>query len=615
MDKKILFVFGLILCLLSPFADAQSNNQYAYSIDLTNVVEDRIKVTLKTPKMNGSKVTFQMPSIVPGTYSKLDYGRFVTDFAAFDLNNAQLPVLRKGDNQFEISQANKLDRVEYWVNDSWDDSNTKQFVFQPAGTNIEDGKNFAINHHAFFGYFHNYKNLPIELRFKKNADLYGATPLKRKTISATEDVFTAPNYVFLVDNPLMYSKPDTVSYMVANTRVHVAIYSPSGTIKATQIMDYLQPITQALGTFFGTMPVSHYHFLMYFAGPDTELPEVEEGLSGWGALEHSYSSFYFLPEIAYEDAIKNLVRDVCAHEFLHILTPLNIHSHEIEDFNFEKPDMSMHLWMYEGITEYFAHLSQVQAGVISQDDFKRVIREKIIGASKFAPLSFTKMSKKIVEPEYEKHYLNVYQKGALIGMGLDLELIRLSKGKYGLRNLMLDLTKKYGANKPFDDKQLIKEIIKMTYPEIGKFFKQYVVGKNEIDYEQYLRTVGWQYAKSESVNRYSFGEFGIGFDPETKRLFFAEVKENRFNIQENDFLFRINGQELTMENVQLLLGDELMNKQNDTPVTLTVERNGNTLDLVATPEMTAKNAPHVLRDTEKPNEQQLKYRQFWLEGK
>ena len=54
-------------------------------------------------------------------------------------------------------------------------------------------------------------------------------------------------------------------------------------------------------------------------------------------------------------------------------------------------------------------------------------------------------------------YGNVYEKGALIGLCLDIELRRLSKGAYGLVNLMEDLSKRYGNEEPFKDKAIIQE--------------------------------------------------------------------------------------------------------------------------------------------------------------
>ena len=37
-------------------------------------------------------------------------------------------------------------------------------IFQPAGTNIEEHKNYIINSSGYFGYFENMKETPIVLK-------------------------------------------------------------------------------------------------------------------------------------------------------------------------------------------------------------------------------------------------------------------------------------------------------------------------------------------------------------------------------------------------------------------------------------------------------------------
>ncbi len=85
-------------------------------------------------------------------------------------------------------------------------------------------------------------------------------------------------------------------------------------------------------------------------------------------LEHSYSSLYYMPEMPIEEMNQQL-RDFAAHEFFHIVTPLTIHSKEIQDFDFNNPKMSQHLWMYEGMTEYFAGSVQVKYDLISPEQY------------------------------------------------------------------------------------------------------------------------------------------------------------------------------------------------------------------------------------------------------
>ncbi|NDC83463.1 hypothetical protein EB093_07390, partial [bacterium] len=98
---------------------------------------------------------------------------------------------------------------------------------------------------------------------------------------------------------------------------------------------------------------------------------------GFGALEHGNSSVYFLPDLG-EEMLVESVKDVAIHEFMHIITPLNLHSECIGNFNYENPKMSRHLWLYEGVTEYFAGLIQVRSGIISRSNYvNSLLRQKM----------------------------------------------------------------------------------------------------------------------------------------------------------------------------------------------------------------------------------------------
>ena len=156
------------------------------------------------------------------------------------------------------------------------------------------------------------------------------------------------------------------------------------------------------------------------------------------------------------------MQDICAHEFLHILTPLNIHSEEIENFDFRHPKMSQHLWMYEGITEYFSWLVMMQDSIVTVEDFQEEMARKITRSAAHGWFSYTEMSKNVLDKKNQDLYMDVYSGGALLGWMLDLELLKLSNGEYSLRDLMMELAAKYGPSKPFKDDELFDEIEAMT---------------------------------------------------------------------------------------------------------------------------------------------------------
>ncbi|MFD2514072.1 peptidase M61 [Pontibacter locisalis] len=571
-----------ILLLFSSLVLAQES--YNITLDLKNVTDDKVKVVINTPDVKENKITYIIPSVIPGSYAQKDYGRFISKFRAYDAKGRKLKTSQQGKNLFEISKAHKLARIEYLVDDTWDVNKDDNYIFQPGGTNIDANKNFMINHFGFYGYLDGYKMLPYTIQVEKPAHLYAATSLPVSRLTPERDEIKADDFVKLADAPVMYSRPDTASFRTGNTTVSVAVHSETGMVKADSIREMIKPLATALNSFFGGMPVNNYQFIMYF--PQLGQSKVTK-FGGFGALEHSYSSVYFLPEQTGED-LRSMVLDVASHEFLHILTPLNIHSEEIEYFDFKDPKLSKHLWLYEGVTEYFSQLVQLHEGLKSYETFQEEMMEKMRETSKYKNVSFTEMSRRIIEPEYQEMYGNVYQKGALIGFMLDIRLKELSNGQMGLRELMLDLSKKYGPNKPFKDEELIDVIVENTYPEIRQFFDAYVIGNTPLPYQEYYNKIGWNFTDKKQGIKHTFGEFRLGYEKQRKFFWIAEPMNNGFDLKRYDVLYAVNGEVLTEENIYQLLKPLLevktpdsveiayirqnqMYKKNFTPKELSVE--------------------------------------------
>jgi len=537
---------------------SKKTSSYQYTVDLTRVANDRVYVELTPPAITAPEITFFLPKIVPGTYAIADYGRYVTDITAADKKGNKLTIEKIDDNSWKIKNATKLSKISYWVDDSWDTNMTGPEIFWPAGTNIEEGKNFVLNTSGFFGYFEGLKEIPFQFNVVRSKDLYGTTGLIPAQTGASPntvkleksadnknkvvDIYKAVDYDQLVDSPLMYSKPDTAVIKVANAEVLIGSYSPTGKVTAKQIAESIREVLMAQKEYLGgKLPVDKYAFIFYF----TDKPVLS-----YGALEHSYSSLYYMPEMTIEQMNQQL-RDFAAHEFFHIVTPLTVHSEEIENFDFNDPKMSQHLWMYEGVTEYFAGNVQVKYNLITPEQYLQVLQEKMTTADQFKnDVPFTDISKFTLD-KYHDQYYNVYQKGALIGLCLDIKLRKLSGGKYGLRNLLLDLSNKYGKNKAFKDDELFEQITKMTYPEIGEFFNKYVKGTEKLPLEEVLNTAGILYKEEEKYQDFSLGigNENIGVVPvdEKPKLQIASTSNmnamgQSLGFQQGDILIKINGE-------------------------------------------------------------------------
>src|SRR6185503_3365759 len=294
MNLKSKLTFLLANCLF--IAGIHAQDSYRYSVDLTKVNNDQLGVELITPTIATKEITFYFPKIVPGTYMNSNYGKYVHDLKAFDKSGDKITVKQAGDNSWEIKNADKLYRLTYSVEDTWD-SEIKNKVYTMCGTNFEAGKNFVINTPGLFGYFDGMKKLPFDLSFTKPSGFYAATGLKPVSTNNTADLFRVMNADELYDSPIMFSLPDTASVRVGNTDVLVAVYSPRKMTTAKFIAAHLERLLMATKNYLmGKLPVDKYAFIYYFNG---EQPP----LSSAGAWEHSYSSFYSITEQPQESAI------------------------------------------------------------------------------------------------------------------------------------------------------------------------------------------------------------------------------------------------------------------------------------------------------------------------
>ena len=339
-----------------------TKNDVEVTIDLINVKDDKVAVTILPPSFTTETTTFHIPKTVPGTYSEDDYGRFVENVKAYDSKGNPLKIAKIDENSYVISEAKKLAKVTYLVNDTFDIESGEGFgegddVFSPAGTNINANVNFLLNTHAFVGYFKGKEETPYKLTVTHPAHLLGVSAMTDADDSDTSDVFVMPKYASLVEMPIMYSKPDFTSFMVDDMEIIISVYSPTGKYTAKQITPHMETMMKAQKRFLGPFNATKkYAILLYLSDVETN------DAKGFGALEHPTSTTVVMPEAMDLEMLQEQLKDVVSHEFFHIVTPLTVHSNEIQNFDFNNPQMSEHLWMYERDTEYFANLFQINQG-------------------------------------------------------------------------------------------------------------------------------------------------------------------------------------------------------------------------------------------------------------
>lgn len=608
---KKLFLFVLTIAIA---ASSLAQHEVKLTTNLNQLYDGKLMITVYPPAVETDTLVYAMPKIVPGTYSVYNFGKMISEVAAYDKNGKILAIKPVDQNRWVIYGAAHLHRIVYYVAPTFTDPAGKD-VFEPAGTRFEEGLTFLLNSFAMAGYFEGYSDADYEFEIIRQPDFYGATALKSKQLNDTTDVFYAKGYFDFHDSPIMYSAPDTASFMIGETDIQIAVYSPGKALDAAFVKSELQPVMKGAARYLGgTLPVEKYVVLI-------SLMQGAGNSGGFGALEHFYSTVFVMPEFGKEFLARN-IRDVVAHEFFHIVTPLNIHSEHIHNYDFGNPVMSRHLWLYEGGTEYAAHHMQVVEGLLDRNEFLSVIRQKIVQADSFDDeLPFTELSLGALD-EHKGEYMNVYLKGTLINMCLDLLLCDLSEGEMNLPQLMAMLSERYGADKPFQDDKLFDVIAEMTYPEVREFFRRYVEGPEPLPMTELLAKAGVEFDRDVNISELTLGGFLPGVNKERNRMeVVAAFGLNEFGrelgIKKGDVLISINGIDLEPETFGESLELFRQKYQAGDKVTLIVERQNEkgqwkTLKLKASALAVERNIGLRLRYLPEPGNRELKIRKAWI---
>ncbi|MFY0600521.1 MAG: peptidase [Cyclobacteriaceae bacterium] len=454
-----------------------------YHIDLNDRANDRFKVIGYFEGLDESNKIYQFPAVVPGTYRVSDIGRFVESFQAFDDLGNPVSTQQVSTNQWEFSDPKSVARISYSIAETWDTPVDTLPIYLMGGTSLETD-HALINTFAVLGYPTGLKEREYYLELKYPEDWTVGTALEQ----SEKNLYWAQNYDYLVDSPLLLGRLSDASIQVDNTKIDIHTYSKTDLITSSMIQAELNIIMEDASAFLKVLPVDRYSFLFHFEDRSN------------GALEHSFSSVYVLRERALSENFLSLIKSISAHEFFHIVTPLNIRSSIIEDFNFAEPTPSAHLWLYEGVTEWASDIMQYRNGSI---DAEHLLDEL---ASKFTvyersdkTISLEDISLKSYTEEGGSQFFNIYNRGALVAYMLDIRLLELSNGTFGLRELILKLIDTYGAENAFDDATFFQAIEDLTYPEIAEFISKFIQGTDELPIDVYFNKIGIDHDKEDNV--------------------------------------------------------------------------------------------------------------------
>ncbi|MEO9965477.1 MAG: peptidase [Reichenbachiella sp.] len=500
----LLLVWSITACDDSPDPqfelpdDVDLAESFFVYIDLNDRSGDTFKVQMYVNELSEDNDVIQFAATVPGTYDISDVGRFVTNFQAFDEAGNTLVSESVSTNQFRILEPESAYKITYEVFETFDTPVSTNQIYAMAGTSIEHD-HVLLNTPMVIGYPTGLKerdyfvslSYPEEWTLGTALEVYG------------ENVFRATDFDHLADSPILLGEMTTSTIEVGGADINVHVYSEGQNITSTLVLNDVEQILLDAEAFLKTLPTDQYDFLYHFGDVNA------------GALEHSKSSVYVLRDGPYSANYGAAIKSISAHEFFHVVTPLNIHSEIIANFNFAVPTPSQHLWLYEGVTEWASDFMQYRNGSMSQTTLFSELGRKVEVNSFFdEDFSLVDISTQSYTPSGGEQFVNIYNRGAFIISLLDIRLLELSDGQRGMREVVLELVETFGPDKAFSETDFFDTVVDMTSPEIEDFIDSYIKGTETLPIQEYYSKIGVEY----NANEFEFSKMDNLSAEQTKLL-------------------------------------------------------------------------------------------------
>ena len=246
--------------------------------------------------------------------------------------------------------------------------------------------------------------------------------------TAQRRTYTASNYHDLVDMPFFVGRYDVDSARIANKWVRYATYPAgvvAGAVRSTA-WDQLKKVIPAEIAVFGEAPWENY----------TVMQIVDSAFGGASGLEHQSSHVDVLaPSYVGSEFQPSLY----AHEIFHSWNVKRLRPSDMWPYVYSRSQPTPWLWVSEGITDYYADLSEVRGGVIDEHGFYALTAEKINEVNASPPVSLEDASVNTwVHPVDGTGYI-YYPKGSLAGLMLDILIRDASDNRKSLDDVMRNL--------------------------------------------------------------------------------------------------------------------------------------------------------------------------------
>src|ERR1051325_4212883 len=432
-----------------------------------------------------------MPVWTPGSYLVREFARHVQDFNATDAAGQPLKWEKTNKDTWRITTNGVREwhaRYRVYANE-----------LSVRTSELNSGHAFWNNANILM-YLDGYLKSPSTVHVLAPDVWKVATGLP--AVLGQKNTFRAENFDVLYDSPFEVSNFKTLIFNVKGV-AHRIVIDGEGNYDPERMRRDVQKIVETEADLMGEIPYHDYTFILH--------------LRGGGGLEHLNSAALGYPRFGFRvadgdrstSAAPNATAgqpdyrgflSLVAHEFFHLWNVKRIRPDALGRFEYTQEKNKNKRWVAEGITDYYADVALRRAGLISETEYLNG-QARAMQALQDTPGRLEQSAEESSFDAWIKYYgqdensvnsqVSYYEKGALLGLLLDLEIRKRTANAKSLDDVMRYLyTEYYKKSRNYGPVDFQKACELMAGSSLDEFFSRYVRGKAELDYNAALEAAG-----------------------------------------------------------------------------------------------------------------------------
>lgn len=471
--KSILSLVLLLTCIMAAKAQVKIGFEVSFKEPQAHYAEVQMNISGLVKDF----VDVKMPVWTPGSYLVREFEKSVEEFKA--------------------TASGKAVRVEKVRKNTWRIFSAKaaniQINYRVYAFEISVRTPFIDESHAFLSptgiFMHpdgmikspsTVKIVPFKSWSKVST---GLTPIAGESLT-----YKATDFDILYDSPIEVGNQDVFEFAASGVRHEVAMYGGGNYDKEKLKIDMAKIVEQETAV-YGENPNKYYLFI------------VHNFARGGGGLEHLNSTTLGATRDAYNtDKGYNGFLGLVAHEYHHLWNVKRLRPVALGPFDYDNENYTTNLWVAEGFTSYYENKYMHRAGFNDANTFVNDLAGGVAvvlntPGSKYQSASASSYDAWIIgyrpNENSKNNSISYYNKGEVIGILMDLEIINATKGAKSLDDVMKAMylqckTLKRG----YTDAEFKAMVEKISGINFTNFWSKYVNGVDDAEYVKYFGYAG-----------------------------------------------------------------------------------------------------------------------------